>query len=39
MGFCFRVVAAVTIVFAIALFFADSPKLPTGQDFGNHSST
>jgi hypothetical protein len=35
----FRVVAAGAIVFAIVLFFADSPKQPTGQDFGNHSST
>jgi hypothetical protein len=29
-GFCFRVVAAGAIVFAVALFFADSPKQPTG---------
>jgi hypothetical protein len=39
MGFCFGVVAAGAIVFAVALFFADSLKQPTGWDFGNHSAT
>jgi len=31
MGFCFRVIAAGAVVFALALFFADSPKQPAGH--------
>jgi hypothetical protein len=38
-GFCFRVMAAGAMVFAVALFFADFPKQPTGPDVRNHSST
>jgi hypothetical protein len=30
-GFCFRAIAAGAIVFAVALFFADFPKQPTGR--------
>jgi hypothetical protein len=37
MGFCFGVVAAGAVVFAVVLFFADSLKQPTGWDFSNHS--
>jgi hypothetical protein len=38
-GLLFPVIEAAAIVFAVALFFADFPKQPTGPDGGNDSST